>query len=151
TEPLDEYERKGTDSLTLAFLDPFGFSGFPLATVRRILSTPHCEVLVTFMAGHIRRFLDDLRADVLTALFGSEEWRQGVELSGEPRVRFLLNLYEKQLTAVAGARFVRSFEMRGADGEVVYYMVFATTHPEGLKQMKEAMYAVDRRGRLPVQ
>lgn len=98
------------------------------------------------MAGHLRRFLDDLRAETLTALFGTSEWRQGTSLSGESRLRFLLNLYEDQLKRTAGAKFVRSFEMCGGDGEVVYYLVFATTHPAGLKQMKEAMYAVDRRG-----
>lgn len=144
---IDEIERKGNRlAPTLAFLDPFGFSGFPLPTVRRILSTPRCEVLVTFMAGHLRRFLDELRADTLNDLFDSEDWRAAASLTGEARVRFLLDLYEKQLKARAGAKFVRSFEMCGVDGGVVYYLVFATTHPEGLKQIKEAMFAVDRRG-----
>ncbi len=144
---IDEIERKGNRlAPTLAFIDPFGFAGFPLGTVRRILSTRSCEVLVTFQAGHLRRFLDEMRADTLTALFGTEEWRRGTELTSDARVRFLLDLYEKQLKQTAGAKFVRSFEMCGAGGEVVYYLVFATTHPEGLKQMKEAMYAVDRRG-----
>lgn len=143
---IDSFEAAGTTlAPTFAFLDPFGYSGFPMATIRRLMAIPRCEVLITFMAGYIRRFLDDLRAETLTSLFGSDEWRAGAHLDGNARVRFLLDLYEKRLKEEAQAAYVRSFEMCGLNGETVYYLVFATRHEEGLRQMKEAMYAVDRR------
>jgi three-Cys-motif partner protein len=143
---IDSFEASGTTlAPTFAFLDPFGYSGFPMSTIRRLMAIPRCEVLVTFMAGYIRRFLDDLRAETLTSLFGTDEWRGGVKLEGDARVRFLLDLYEKRLKEEAQAAFVRSFEMCGPNGETLYYLVFATRHEEGLRQMKEAMYAVDRR------
>ena len=100
---------------------------------------------MTFMAGYVRRFLDDQRAETLTSLFGNEDWRRGSELNGDARVRFLVDLYERRLKEEANAAFVRSFQMCGANDETVYYLVFATRHEEGLRQMKEAMYAVDRR------
>ncbi len=143
---IDSLEASGsTFAPSFAFLDPFGYSGFPLATIRRLLGIPRCEVLVTFMAGYVRRFLDDQRAETLTSLFGNEDWRRGSELNGDARVRFLVDLYERRLKEEANAAFVRSFQMCGANDETVYYLVFATRHEEGLRQMKEAMYAVDRR------
>ena len=130
---------------TFAFLDPFGYSGFPMSTIRRLMAIPRCEVLITFMAGYIRRFLDDLRAETLTTLFGDDAWQNASSLQGEARVRFLLDLYETRLKETAQAAFVRSFEMCGPNDETVYYLVFATRNGEGLRQMKEAMYSVDRR------
>jgi hypothetical protein len=97
------------------------------------------------MAGYIRRFLDDLRAETLTTLFGDDAWQNASSLQGEARVRFLLDLYETRLKETAQAAFVRSFEMCGPNDETVYYLVFATRNGEGLRQMKEAMYSVDRR------
>lgn len=143
---ITQIEESGsTLAPTFAFLDPFGYSGFPMSTIRRLMAIPRCEVLITFMVGYLRRFLDELRAETLTALFGVEDWREAVSLQGDDKVRFLLDLYEVRLKEEAQAAFVRSFEMCGSNGETVYYLVFATRHEEGLRQMKEAMYAVDRR------
>ncbi|MCL5283466.1 MAG: three-Cys-motif partner protein TcmP, partial [Armatimonadetes bacterium] len=43
---------------TFAFVDPFGFSGIPYSLIKRLLSYPHCEVLITFMVDAINRFLE---------------------------------------------------------------------------------------------
>jgi len=132
---------------TFAFLDPFGFSGFPMKLIGRMMSYDSCEVLITFMAGFVKRFLDELRAPVLNELFASEEWKQACDIGdSDKRLRFLLNLYEKQLKNIGGAKYVRSFGMIGPHNQLIYYLVFGTKHWKGLKVMKEAMWRVDRRG-----
>ena len=144
---IDEIEKKGNRlAPTFAFLDPFGFTGFPMRSISRLLRFEKCEVLVTFMDGFAKRFLDELRADALDALFGSPDWRNAQTFQGEERTAFLVELYDHQLRSQAGAKFVRSFEMRDANDRVIYHLFFATRHPEGLRQMKEAMWTVDRRG-----
>ncbi len=150
TEILNEIEREGGRlAPTFAFIDPFGFSGFPLSIVARLLSNRACEVLVTFMEGFVVRFLDELRADALTELFGTDEWAHARGLpTAEERRNFLLALYERQLQAVCGARFVRSFEMVGKGGNVLYYLVFATKHLKGLEVMKNAMWKADPAGQF---
>jgi len=146
-EAIDDIERRGTRlAPTLAFLDPFGFTGFPMRSVQRLLSFPKCEVLITFMDGFAKRFLDELRAEALTDLFGTDDWRRAQPLQGDARTDSLVELYDQQLRSQAGARFVRSFEMRDGNDRVIYHLFFATRHPEGLRQMKEAMWTVDRRG-----
>jgi len=132
---------------TFAFLDPFGFSGFSMELIGRMMSYKKCEVLITFMVGFVRRFTDELREPVLNRLYATEEW-QKVRNIADPRhrLRFLLNLYEKQLKEVGGAKHVRSFGMFGAHNQPIYYLIYGTKHQAGLEVMKEAMWKVDRRG-----
>jgi hypothetical protein len=59
------------------------------------------------------------------------------------RNRFLHDLYLRQLREAAGARYVRSFQMRNAAGLTDYYLFYATNSVLGLKKMKEAMWKAD--------
>jgi hypothetical protein len=79
--------------------------------------------------------------------FGTEDWRDGVGLAGpRERNRFLHDLYMRQLKDAAGARYVRSFQMRNASKVTDYYLFYATGSLTGLKKMKEAMWSVDPSG-----
>ncbi len=131
---------------TLAFLDPFGFSGLPMNLIARMLGYNKCEVLITFMAGFVNRFHDEFREDALDELFGTTEWRKVREKrTPEEHENLLIGSYVSQLKKV-GAKFVRTFEVRGQYNQLLYYLVFATRALKGLQVMKEAMCKVDRRG-----
>jgi len=145
---LDDLEKQGARlAPTFAFLDPFGFTGFPMELIGRFMSCAKCEVLITFMAGPIRRFLDEWREPALNELFASQVWKKARDISdSDARLRFLLDLYERQLRDVGGAEYVRSFAMIGSYNQVIYYLVYGTKHWKGLEVMKEAMWRVDRRG-----
>lgn len=143
---LDKQDRKIAP--TFAFIDPFGFSGLPMKLIARLLNCRKCEVFITFMAGFVKRFLDELREPVLTELFGTEEWKKARDISDSTeKETFLLSLYERQLQKLGGAPFVRSFGMIGEQNQIIYYLVFATKHPKGLEVMKDAMWKVDRTGK----
>lgn len=144
---LQSLEKSGAKlAPTFAFLDPFGFSGFPMKLIGRMMSYDKCEVLITFMAGFVKRFLDETRESALDGLYETDEWKKARTMSGDERLRFLLDLYERQLKQVGGAEYIRSFGMVGPYNQVIYYLVFGTKHWRGLEVMKEAMYNVDRRG-----
>jgi hypothetical protein len=63
-------------------------------------------------------------------------------ISGHP-VKFLHDLYQRQLTQAAGADFVRSFAMRDERNNMDYFLFFGTNGEIGLRKMKEAMWRVD--------
>jgi GMT-like protein len=139
---------KLTPAPTFAFLDPFGVSQVPMDLVARLMSNARCEVLITFMFEEINRFVDhpDMRAH-LDALFGGPEWRAVLELPVGPQRRaFLRECYQRQLTAAAGIRFVRWFEMRNKRNATDYFMFFGTNNVLGLEKMKEAMWKADPTG-----
>jgi hypothetical protein len=145
---LNQLEKSGADlAPTFAFLDPFGFSGLPMELIGRMLKCKKCEVLITFMAGFVRRFHDELREPALNELFATEEWKRVSEINDpDEKLRFLVGLYESQLKKLGGAQYVRSFGMIGESNQIIYYLVFATKHLKGLELMKEAMWKADRTG-----
>jgi hypothetical protein len=113
--------------------------------LRRLLLFERSEVLITFMAGFIKRFTDEIREDALDKLFGTKEWRKIRKL--DPKEKPLLELYEKQLKSECeNIEYVKSFEMVNKYNQIIYYMVFGTGHWIGLREMKEAMWTVDKRG-----
>lgn len=145
---LDEVEKQGANlAPTFAFLDPFGFSGLPMDLIGRTLKCKKCEVLITFMAGFVRRFLDELREPALNELFATEEWKKARNIGApDVKLKFLVNLYESQLKKLGGAKYIRSFAMISKQNQIIYYLVFATKHLKGLEVMKEAMCKADRTG-----
>lgn len=80
----------------LVMVDPFGVSGTPMSVIERILRNPRSEVYVSFMYESINRFRKDPTfARRLDELFGSEDWRKGVDIEdGKQRKTFFYSLYE---------------------------------------------------------
>ena len=142
---LDALEKGAKPPPIFAFIDPFGFSGFPMSLISRLLGYDKCEVLITFMEGFANRFTE-LHQNVIDDLFGTYKWREINKIDDpDGRRNFILQLYQNQLIQAANAKFVKTFEMIGKKNQLIYHLVFATRHLRGLEVMKEAMFKVDRR------
>lgn len=134
---------------TLAFVDPFGWSGVPLTTIGALLSSDKCEVIFNFMFDNVNRFVNDERpgiANSFTELFGTSEneHRQAGTLSGTARRVFLRDLYAKQLRLVAKFSYVSPFEIMDVKrNRTAYYLMFGTRSLKGLEVMKDAMWDLD--------
>ena len=149
-EYLDRLESNPSPPPLFVFIDPFGWKGFPMEIVRRILQLPRAEVLINFMYEEINRFISVSGQEAnFDALFGCHDW---IDVIGEPdsrkRNHQLWSLYDVQLRSAGGAKYVRSFEMRNDSGMVDYYLFYGTGHLKGLEKMKEAMWKVDPSGRF---
>lgn len=129
---------------TFAFVDPFGFSGVPIALLRDLLVFDRCELFVNLMVDHINRFATNPKVSQhMDELFGTQEYMavQGVP-SGQ-RVQFLHDLYKRQLSTVCNFPFVQSFAMYGMNGHLSYYLMHGTRHVRGVELMKDAMWKID--------
>jgi hypothetical protein len=146
---LDFYGKHGKPiPPTFAFIDPFGWTGVPFTLVKEILSHQRCEVLINFMFEEINRFIEHPdQVENFDSLFGTGDWRQVSGIADKSARRdFLHRLYLRQLRGPAGARYVRSFEMRNDKDVTDYFLFFATNSPKGMAKMKEAMWKVDQSG-----
>ena len=132
---------------TFVFIDPFGFK-IPFSYVADVLRAQSCEVLITFMFEEINRFLSQgQQPDNFDDLLGCRDWREGIDIKlPTERMKFLHDLYQRQLTQAAGANFVRSFAMRNKRETMDYFLFFATNNELGLRKMKEAMWRIDESG-----
>ena len=141
SEILDWYDSHQRN-LPPAFvmIDPFGVSDTPMHVIRRILANPRTEVYISFMYDAINRFRNQPNFERhLNDLFGSPDWRGGLEMpGGMQRKGFFYSLYERSLRE-AGAKFVLHFELYKNE-RLIYTIFFATQHEKGCEVMKKAMW-----------
>ena len=135
---------------TVAFVDPFGFSNVPIDVLCRLVASPRCEVLFSFMYDSVNRFVEhpnDQIHDHLHGLFGTATYRSAAELDTPAERRdFLHGLFRQQVAKFGRFPYVLDFQMMNKQGKNVYSLVYATRHMKGLEVMKDAMWAVDPSG-----
>lgn len=144
---LDSIESSGAQlAPTFAFIDPFGYTGNPMDLAGRFLAFQRCEALVYMPLPFVNRFVGRAgQEQALTALFGSERWREALSFESTARVQFLHELFQEQLRFGSASRLVRSFEIPTAGGNG-YRLYFTTGSEKGLEKMKEAMWRADPLG-----
>ncbi len=136
-------ERKARLAPTLAFVDPFGFSGIRLQDVISLLDYPRCELLFNFMADYVVRFRRHPNAIIreeISDFFGGDEFLQDFQ-DGKSSDN-LASVFMANLRRLSQFKYSRSFKMvnqRGKDN----FLIFATQHPKGLEAIKDAMWKVD--------
>jgi three-Cys-motif partner protein len=150
TALLDEHTQKDQPlGPAFFFLDQYGYSGFSMDLVRRILAHEKCE---TFAYLNWQRmhpyFTDPTKADAFTRALGGDEWRGVQSLRDQERVDGFKSIYMHSLRERAGAKYVYDFAMRGPDHRLIYWLFFCTNRIEGLEVMKKAMWKVDPTGRF---
>lgn len=124
----------------LMVLDTWG-GAVSASLLQRVAANKGSEVIVTFQPQYFSRFatVDDMPHG--DRVFGDTAWREVAKQPPGNKTIWLRDQY-RQTVAKAGFRYVLDFELVSADSQVLY-LVFGTTHPLGLKKMKEAMWEVD--------
>lgn len=133
---------------TFAFIDPFGWSGAPMEVMADLLRR-RCELLFTFIYDQTSRFISIDNESViqqLEDLFGSDDFKRAVDLSGTDRKEKLLELFTFQLRDQIGFEFVNSFEMINSKGRTPYFLIHATYHQKGAEKIKDVLWGLDPTG-----
>lgn len=133
---------------TFAFVDPFGFAGIPIEVLANLVQSPQCELFIFFAFDSLNRWISHPSAKIqahLYELYGTHDYKDAADLSGEPRKKYLTDMYERQLREVAKLAHVQGFEMQ-TDRSRSYFLFHGTRHVSGVKAMKEAMWNLDPTG-----
>lgn len=123
-----------------SFIDPFGFSDTPFASVRSLMPNQHSELFVNLMGGWANRFCDHphVGSHVDEQLGGN--FRERIRTSSDG-VEEVMRIYEEQLGTLAS--FVRRFQMRDDTNVRDNALIFCGKHARGYEKMKEAMWKLD--------
>lgn len=126
---------------SFCFIDPFGFHGIPLKIIKRILSLPNTEILLTFMARDINRFSPlEQEEKGLEQLFGTKEWKKEID---KKDARKFADFYRRTLKS-NGVKFVIYFRMFEANRKsVIYYLIHASNDLKAVELMKERMKKIN--------
>jgi three-Cys-motif partner protein len=130
----------GSDCPTLFLIDPFGFKALDYDVITKIGSTPQFELLITFMNRDINRFFDtETHEDAISNMFKDDSYKTEVDNYSAENWVPLVEYYTDQLED-EGPEYTFEYRITEPDTrQTVYYLVFGSNHPEGLKVMREVM------------
>lgn len=120
---------------TLFFVDPFGYS-LDFSVLKRAMGFPKNELLINFMFDYINRFISvPEESPKFDKLFGCDNWREAIQLSGFEREKKLVEVFRNQLKKFS--KYVFPYRISVYDKDRTYYYLFhATNHPDGCNIMK---------------
>lgn len=133
----------GQKSFPFVFLDPTGWTGFEMATITPLLRLNPGEVLINFMTGHIRRFLESPQTETQESferLFGSSSFRKKVQgLARQDREDATVREYTINAKAAGGFKFGCSAIVLHPERDRTHYnLIYLTRNPKGVEVFKEA-------------
>lgn len=133
----------GTNSFPFIFIDPTGWAGIEMETIAPLLRLNPGEVLINFMTGHIRRFLDSPQKETQESfrrLFGSGDFREKVQgLALQDREDAAVNEYARNVKRIG--EFTSSCTAIVLHPELDrthFNLIYATRHSKGIEVFKDA-------------
>jgi three-Cys-motif partner protein len=130
-------------SFPLIFIDPTGWTGYPLEKIKPLFTRPKCEVLINFMYDFINRFVnsDDPKTIAsLDQILGGPGWRERLEPSLPPGTA-AHELFEETLKEAGRFRFVVSTVINKVIADRPHFFItYATKSLDGLKEFRKTEY-----------
>ncbi len=143
---LNELESEGKNlAPCLCFVDPFGWNDIDYEILSNIMKYEKAELLITFMAGYLERFVwDPIHISSIKRLYSDEQIQKIRESSNEENLvtkYFLENLTENiRKLGIKDRLFNISFATYNNHNRLEYYLIYLTKSCKGLEVMKSAMF-----------
>jgi three-Cys-motif partner protein len=136
-----DFARGGANSFTFIFIDPTGWTGFPLEKITPLLRIRPGEVLINLMSGFVGRFAEhpnNEARDTIKQLLNEDVADAVADVHGQDREDELLRTY------IRGVKRAGDFEWVGAaivfkpDIEATnFHLIYGTRGPKGIEKFKE--------------
>jgi three-Cys-motif partner protein len=130
-------------SFPLIFIDPTGWTGYPLAKLKPLFARRKCEVLINFMYEFINRFAHSTDQDIITSMapiLGGPNWPDHLD-SSLSRGLAVEKLFRETLKLVGNFEFVISTKIDKATAERPHFFItYGTKSAEGLKAFRQTEY-----------
>lgn len=140
-EPILRFIRDGgPDAFTFTFIDPTGWTGFAMDRIRPILAVTPGEVLINFMTGFIKRFVEapaDQTAESFVAMFGEDIRDELKGLQPLEREERLVALYMRNVKRAGNFDFVAAAVVFKPGIESTHFhLIYATRNRKGVEVFK---------------
>ncbi len=132
----------GRGSFPFVFVDPTGWSGFAMTAISPLLRLNPGEVLINFMTGHIRRFLDspnEQTQESFESLFGSGDYKAKLAgLKGQDREDAAVEFYADNVKKTGGFQYACSAVVLHPEiDRTHFHLIYATRNVKGVEVFKE--------------
>jgi three-Cys-motif partner protein len=130
-------------SFPLIFIDPTGWTEYPLTKIAPLFAPNKCETLINFMYGHISRFVthpDDKIISSLDPILGGPGWQKRLDANMKPGPA-VERLFRETLKAAGGFAYVVSTKIdKSTQNRPHFFLAYATKDRAGLKAFREIEY-----------
>ena len=136
------FASEGRNPFGFFFVDPTGWTGYPMSKLQPLFSYRYSELLINFMTSFIDRFVDSENPSLLEGfrdLFGDERYRnEWTGLVGLDKEDAIVGTYCRRLKQAGEYTFVGSSVVLDPNSDRTYYhLVYATHHPEGMRSLEK--------------
>ena len=142
-DSIEEILRFLDGSFPLIFIDPKGWTGYPLDKIKPLFARPKCEVLVNFMYDHINRFAASTDENIVASLepiLGGPNWSQRLD-PALTRGNAVEKLFRESLKKAGNFAFVVSTKIDKATVDRPHFFIaYGTKSREGLKVFRQIEY-----------
>lgn len=142
-DAIGEIESFIGDAFPLIFIDPTGWTGYPLDKINPLFRRQKCEVLINFMYDFINRFSASDDPDIITSLepiLGGQNWRDRLDKSLQ-RGPAVEKLFRETLKTKLDLKFVVSTKIDKSTVERPHFFItYGTKSAEGLKAFRQIEY-----------
>lgn len=148
------HENGGALAPTFCFVDPFGWSDIDVDLLADLMLEDKAELFITFVVGFIKRFVTDEKSGRSFAKIFTGTQMDQIKTAGsdQEKEHMIMEFFVKNIKAAiknkgkAHEIYDISFAAVGKNNTLTYYLIYFTSHPKGLKVMKEAMFAIGKDG-----
>lgn len=139
-DAISEIRDYSNQSFPIVFIDPTGWTGYPLPKIAPLFRGRKCEVLINFMYDHINRFLthpDPVVIASLNPILGGEGWeaRLSPDLEKGQAVELL---FRETLKSTVGFEHVVSTRIdKSTADRPHFFLAYGTKDSAGLKAFRE--------------
>lgn len=139
---VDFVKSGGPRSFPFIFIDPTGWTGFEMSTIAPLLKIEPGEVLINFMTGHIRRFIDypeEVNQQSFVRFFGSQDFREKVKgLAQQEREDAAVEEYIRNVKSTGNFSHVCSaIVLHPEIDRTAFHLIYATRNPAGVEVFKD--------------
>jgi three-Cys-motif partner protein len=140
---VDFVRSGGAKAFPFIFIDPTGWTGFAMNNIAPLLQLNPGEVLINFMTGHIRRFLDSPQEETQASfkqLFGSAEFRSKVQgLAHQDREDAAVKEYVRNVKLTGNfSHTCTAIVLHPEIDRTHFNLIYATRNATGIEVFKEA-------------
>ena len=134
-------------SFPLIFIDPTGWTGYPLDKIKPLFDRNKCEVLINFMFDFLNRFTysqDEATVRSIDPILGGPGWQNHLD-PGLSRGLAVEKLFRETLKGVGSFKYVVSTKIdKATEDRLHFFITYATKHLEGLRVFRQTEYDARR-------
>ena len=147
-DAVPEIEHFIGNSFPLIFIDPTGWTGYPLSKIKSLFDRQKCEVVINFMYDFIQRFVNSDDLEIIASfdpILGGSGWRERLD-PNLGRGLAVEKLFRDTLRSEGKFKFVVSTKIDKSTAERPhFFIVYGTKSADGLKAFRETEYKALRK------